>query len=45
MDQSDGANLSFRIGRWQMNYGGQKMISPLGWFKSGKVLGWNQDAL
>ncbi|MGR3177495.1 MAG: alginate export family protein, partial [Candidatus Anammoxibacter sp.] len=33
----DTSNLSFRIGRWQMNYGGQKIISPLDWLNQGRA--------
>lgn len=31
------SNLSLRIGRWQMNYGGQKVISPLDWLNQGRA--------
>lgn len=36
-DNSDQTNLTFRIGRWQMNYGGQKIISPLPWLNQGRA--------
>lgn len=33
----DAANLSFRIGRWRLKYGGQKIISPLDWLNQGRA--------
>ncbi len=33
----DSSNISFRIGRWRMNYGGQKVISPLDWLNQGRA--------
>lgn len=33
----DSSNLTFRVGRWQMNYGKQKVISPLDWSNQGRA--------
>lgn len=36
-DELSSSNLSFRIGRWQLNYGGENLISPLDWSNQGRA--------
>ena len=33
----DASNISFRLGRWRLKYGGQKIIGPLDWLNQGRA--------